>query len=265
MHYQKNKILAPLTTVKIGGPAELFITANSNHQLQEILDDIPKSKGENITILGNGSNVLISDQGIKGFCIKNNSSKIKLLKNNQIQVDSGVQLSRLIDFSLKNNLTGLETFAYIPSTIGGAISGNIHGTKYFFDKFVKSIIYHPIYKSIIISAIIQLQAEDVLAAQKTKKMIISQKKQNQPMNSLGCIFKNPSSDTSAGYIIDKLLGLKGYRLDNVQISEKHANFIINLGEATAKNYYELIIYIKNKAKKELNIDLKLEIKLLGQI
>ena len=265
MHYQKNKILAPLTTVKIGGPAELFITANSNHQLQKILDDIPQNKGENITILGNGSNVLISDQGIKGFCIKNNSSKIKLLKNNQIQVDSGVQLSHLIDFSLKNNLVGLETFAYIPSTIGGAISGNIHGTKYFFNKFIKSIAYHSIHKSIIISAIVQLEPGDGLKAQKTKITIISQKKQNQPMNSLGCIFKNPSPNTPTGHIIDKLLGLKGYCLNNVQVSEKHANFIVNLGEATAKNYYELITYIKDRAKKELNIDLKLEIKLLGQI
>jgi UDP-N-acetylmuramate dehydrogenase len=265
MNYQKNKILAPFTTVKIGGPAEFFIVANSKHQLQQILDDIPTNKGKKITILGNGSNILISDKGIKGFCIKNNSSDIKLLPNNQIEVDSGVQLSRLIDFSLQHHLTGLETFAYIPSTVGGAIAGNIHGTQKTFDQFVTKIQYHPLHTNIILSAIIQLQTGDSQQAQQTKEKIINHKKQTQPTNSLGCIFKNPSPDKPAGYIIDQLLKLKGHRLGDAQISEKHANFIVNNGKATAKDYYALITLIQNKAKKELNINLELEIKLLGKI
>jgi len=265
MNYQKDKILAPFTTVKIGGPAEFFIVAESKHQLQQILDDIPVNKGKKITILGNGSNTLISDKGIDGYCIKNNSSDIKLLDNNQIEVDSGVQLSRLIDFSLQHQLTGLETFAYIPSTIGGAIAGNIHGTKETFDHFVKKIQYHPLHTNIILSAILQLQPGDSKQAQQIKQDIINHKQQTQPTNSLGCIFKNPSPDQPSGYIIDKLLNLKGHRIGDAQISEKHANFIINLGQATAKDYYGLITLIQNKAKKELNINLELEIKLLGKI
>lgn len=265
MDYQKNKILAPFTTVKIGGPADFYITAQSKHHLQEILDDIPKDMGKNITILGNGSNVLISDKGIRGYCIKNNSSDIELLSDNQVKVDSGVQLSKLIDFCLENNLVGLETFAYIPSTIGGAIVGNIHGTTDIFNKFVKNIEYHHLHKSIILSATLQLQKGDGLKAKKIKNEIIYKKTQNQPTNSLGCVFKNPSPDMPAGYIVDKLLSLKGFSIGDAQISEKHANFIINKAHATAKDYYSLIKYIQDKAQKELNINLELEIKLLGQI
>lgn len=265
MEYKTNVSLAPYTTVKIGGLAEFFITATSIDHLRAILDDITLKQAQNITILGNGSNTLISDKGIPGYVIKNNSNDIKVLNNSQIKVGSGVQLPYLIEYCLDNGLTGLETFAYIPSTIGGAISGNIHGTEFHFNDIIKSIEYYSDKNPIILSAILQLKNNDSQKAKKIKEEIIEKKSQNQPMNSLGCIFKNPSPDSPAGMIIDKQLNLKGYRIGNAAVSEKHANFIVNLGDATAKDYYSIICHIKKLAQEKLNLNLDLEIKLLGQI
>ena len=265
MDYKQNIILAPYTTVKIGGPAEYFIEVDSKRQLKEVLCDLSKIDPSLVTILGNGSNILISDKGISGYVIKNNSHSIKLINNDQIEADSGVQLAKLIEFSLENGLVGLESFAYIPSTLGGAITGNIHGTKFLFNDIIKSIDYHQSSNPIILSAIIQLKKGDTLSAKKFIKELIIKKSESQPMNSLGCIFKNPSPQKPAGLIIDKELKLKGYCIGDAKISEKHANFIENIGNASASDYYSLIKLIQTKAKKELNIDLMLEIRLLGQI
>jgi len=265
MDYKNNVSLAPYTTVQIGGPAEFCITATSYSHLKAILDDLALKQAQNITILGNGSNTLISDNGLKGYVVKNNSNEIKLLPNDQIKVSSGVQLPHLIDFSLKNGLTGLESFAYIPSTIGGAIAGNIHGTEFHFKDITKSIEYYSDQNPIILSAVLQLKKGNVADALKIKEEIIQKKSINQPMNSLGCIFKNPSPESPAGAIIDQQLNLKGFRIGDAAISEKHANFIVNLGHATAKDYYSVICHIKKLALEKLNLDLDLEIKLLGQI
>ena len=262
MDFVRNHPIAPYTTVKIGGPAEYFIHSTSYHQFKTILESL---KNKQITILGNGSNVLISDTGIKGYVIKNSSQEIKLLPNNQIWAASGVQLSQLIDFSLNNGLIGLETFAYIPSTLGAAIAGNIHGTKYHFSTITKSIESLNLPQPIILSAILQLKNGDTQKAKEIAKDIIQTKSLVQPMNSLGSIFINPSVNHTAGQIIDKELKLKGLSIGDAQISPSHANFIVNNGHATAKDYLSLIKLIQDTAKKSLNLDLELEIKLLGQI
>lgn len=305
-----NHPLAPLTTVKIGGPADIFINVKTTEELINILKYLSegnvsfraqssevntegrehekKSLPSEITILGNGSNVLISDSGIRGIVIKNSASSIKYLPNNQVKVSSGVRLSFLINDSIKHSLSGLEEFAYIPSTLGGAIVGNIHGVnKNNFDKFLVSVDvfnlnsstiqdlkstdlswdydssefqHHP--EWIILSALLQLQPGNPDSPQ-TVTDIITKKTATQPMNSLGSVFKNPPND-SAGRIIDQELGLKGFRLNNVQVSPKHANFFLNLGHATALNYLTVIKKVQFEAKSKLNLDLELEIKFLGE-
>ena len=261
MEYKRNVSLAPFTTVKIGGPAEFCIEITSYRQFKAVLEEL---KNKKITILGNGSNVLISDKGLKDYVLINSTNKIKILKNDQIYAESGTQLAHLIEFSLKHGLVGLETFAYIPSTLGRAIAGNIHGPKCLFSSIIKSVEYGKHNNPIILSAILQLKKGDVVAAKKIYQEIIAKKSLSQPMNSLGCIFKN-IGDQSVGEIIDKKLKLKGLSIGDAKISEKHANFIENIGQATARDYYSLINLIQDKAKKELNLDLELEIKLLGQI
>ena len=117
----QNHPLAPYTTVKIGGPADIFIHTKSSEEFKNILNFLENENTEVtnlITIIGNGSNLLISDSGLRGIVIKNDSTEIEILPNNQIKVSSGVQLPQLINFSLDHGLVGLEEFAYIPSSVG---------------------------------------------------------------------------------------------------------------------------------------------------
>ncbi len=259
----QNHPLAPYTTVKIGGPADIFIHTKSSEEFKNVLN-FTCHLTSNIfpTILGNGSNVLISDSGIRGIVIKNDAHNIELLPNNQIKVDSGTQLSQLINFTLDNNLVGLEEFAYIPSTIGGAIAGDIHGD----DKTLFSTLLVSIEKinDFIISAVLQLNLGDATLARQKFQNIIQRKTSAQSMNSLGSVFKNIPNQDPSGVIIDKKLNLKGYSIGDAQISPLHANFIINKGHATATDYFKLIKFIQSLALEKLNIGLEPEIKFLGE-
>ncbi|MDD4976978.1 MAG: FAD-binding protein [Bacteriovorax sp.] len=261
MDIQQNIPLAPYTTVKIGGPADFFIhTKNSKEFIEAI--KYGQEKKLPITILGNGSNILISDSGVRGLVIKNNSTEIEILPDNKVKVASGVQLSQLINFTLDNNLLGLEEFAYIPSTIGGAIIGDIHGdNKSLFSQFIDSVEK---IDNFIVSAVPKLNPGDSTQAKEKVKNIIQKKSSIQPMNSLGSIFKNLPNQDPSGMIIDQKLNLKDFSIGDAQISPTHANFIINNGSASASDYLKLIRLIQSQAKEKLNLDLELEIKLLGQ-
>ena len=298
----QNHLLAPYTTVKIGGPADIFIHTKNSTELKNILDfcrDVLQNVSTNITILGNGSNVLISDSGIRGIVIKNSANEIEILPENKIKVASGVQLPQLINYSLDHNLVGLEQFSYIPSSIGGAIFGNIHGfDKNDFSEFLDSIKVFDLntnelkcyrakelswsydYSSlqdqpnlIIISAIINLQNGDSKAAKIRSQEITQKKITFQPMKSLGSVFKNPPEATClpiwnekkpAGWIIDNELKLKGQAIGDAQINPLHANFIVNNGQSTAKEYLSLINLIQSQMQTKFNWRLDLEIKLLGK-
>lgn len=261
----QNHPLAPYTTVKIGGPADIFIHTKSSEEFKNILNflkDKNTEANDSITILGNGSNVLISDPGIRGIVIKNDSNEIEILPNNQIKVSSGVQLPQLINFTLDNNLVGLEEFAYIPSTVGGAIAGNIHGDdKHLFSQFIVSIEK---INDFIISAVLQLNSGDTTIAKQKFQNIIQRKSAIQSMNSLGSVFKNNPNQDPSGMIIDQKLNLKGYSIGDAQISPLHANFIINNSHATAADYFQLVKFIQTQAQEKLGITLEPEIKFLGQ-
>lgn len=261
MDIQQNIPLAPYTTVKIGGPADFFIhTKNSS----EFIEAIKYGQKNNlpITVLGNGSNVLISDSGIRGLVIKNDSNEIKILPDNKVKVSSGTQLSYLINFTLDHNLLGLEEFAYIPSTVGGAIAGDIHGdNKCLFSQFVDSIEK---YQDFIISAVLKLNSGNSNLAKQKVQDIIQKKVAFQSMNSLGSVFKNTPGQDPSGMIIDKNLNLKGYSIGQAQISPKHGNFILNNGGATAADYLALINLIQSKVQETLGFQFELEIKLLGK-
>jgi UDP-N-acetylmuramate dehydrogenase len=262
--------LASYTTVKIGGPADIFIHTKNSTEFLDILKYLDSQK-DFITILGNGSNTLISDSGIRGIVIKNDSDNIKIISNNQVQVSSGVQLSQLINFTLDHNLLGLEEFAYIPSTIGGAIAGNIHGDdKNNFSKFVDSVEK---YNDFIISATLKLTPADTTQAKIKVKEIIKKKLAIQPMNSLGSVFKNPTESQclpfwgekkAAGWIIDHELGALKKSFAYAQISPTHGNFIINNGSATSEDYFGLITWIQSQVQIKFGFEFELEIKLLGK-
>jgi len=260
MDIQQNILLAPYTTVKIGGPADFFIhTKNS----AEFIAAIKYGQDNNlpITILGNGSNTLISDSGIRGLVIKNDSNEVELLPENKIKVSSGTQLSYLINFTLDHNLLGLEEFAYIPSTVGGAIAGNIHGVRGHFSDYVESTEKH---NDFIISVTLRLTSGDPTSAKTEMKEIIIKKSAVQSMNSLGSVFKNTPGKDPSGMIIDRDLNLKGHTIGGAQISPKHGNFILNNGKASAKDYLSLINLIQSQMQAKFGYQLELEIKLLGE-
>lgn len=259
----QNHPLASYTTVKIGGLADIFIHTKSSEEFKNIIDFIYHlTPNISITILGNGSNLLISDSGLRGIVIKNDSNEIEILPNNQVKAASGVQLSQLINFTLDNNLVGLEEFAYIPSTVGGAIAGNIHGDdKHLFSQFIVSVEK---INDFIISSIIQLTLGDSTLAKQKVIDIIKKKSAVQSMNSLGSVFKNNPNQDPSGMIIDQKLNLKGYSIGDAQISPLHANFIVNNGHATAADYFKLVKFIQTQAQEKLGITLEPEIKFLGQ-
>ena len=279
----QNHPLAPYTTVKIGGPADIFIHTQSSDEFLNILkylseDNVFSARKPlsgfyegastakniiepNITILGNGSNVLISDSGIRGIVIKNDSSEMEIVDKNKIKTSSGTQLSHLITYSLDHELLGLEEFAYIPSTVGGAIAGNIHGIRGHFADYVESVEK---YHDFIISAVLKLTPGNTVAAKTEVQEIIQKKSQNQSMLSLGSVFKNPEGRNPAGMIIDQDLNLKGYSIGGAQISPNHANFIVNTNHATAKDYLALINLIQSKVQEKFGFQFELEIKFLGQ-
>jgi UDP-N-acetylmuramate dehydrogenase len=331
----QNHPLAQYTTIKIGGPADIFINAKSSEELLDILKYIKETESK-ITILGNGSNVLISDTGIRGIVIKNSSQNIQLLgkidkyenanlkridaqrtENDpskyldfssldydesdspivKVKLDSGVPLTLAITELIKKGITGLQWFAYIPGTIGGAVCCNIHGGKYHFSDFIDSIdIFNLVNGQIttlkkddlvwdydysyflsntnltILSVTLKLFLGNVKRAKFTVEEWIKQKSQVQPMNSLGSVFKNPPFEVckpifgeqkSAGWIIDTQLKWKGKSIGDAQISPQHANFIINNGQATAKDYSELVKLVQLEIENLFHFKLETEIKLLG--
>lgn len=329
----KDQLLAPFTTLKIGGKADYFIQVNST---QELIDVLNSTNIKPITILGNGSNVLISDTGIRGLVIKNISNEIKIQTNipstdtkfnktytqrqenepeiyldfskidydesnlptSEVEIASGCQLSFTINWCLDHGLTGLQWFAYIPGTIGGAIVHNIHGGSYHIADFLKSITCFDLnskktityqksdlswqYETsfflnnphlIILSVILNLFHGDTIKAKSVRDSWIAQKIKIQPMNSPGSAFQNPSLDIcqkiwgeqkSAGWIIDHELNLKSFSVGDAQISLQHSNFFINKGSATASDYYKLVKHVQNLVKTRFSFDLIPEIKFLGK-
>ncbi len=280
--------LAPYTTLKIGGPADLFIGSQNPDQFISIVKLLHQQKIALPTILGHGSNVLISDAGIRGIVIQNSGDHITI-DGNQVTLSSGTSLPHAINFTLEKNLISLEVFAYIPATIGGAIHSNIHGfNKSNFSQFIDSIqVFNyqtgkletlkcadfdwsydlsPFQANshlIILSVTLNLKKGNGQQAKIKAEEIKATKKLTQPFPSAGCTFKNPTGQSPAGLLIDQL-GLKGHRQGGLQISPLHANFIVNAGHGTAKDYLKLVEFIRQKVKQKYGLNLELEIKLLGQ-
>jgi len=294
----QNESLANYTTFKIGGEADYFFIAQNNDSLMKAVK-IAHDLNLPFFILGGGSNLLVSDKGFRGLVIKVQSSrrrqsgygasatKLKV-QSDKIIADAGVSLSKLVDLSIKNELSGLEWAIGIPGTVGGAVRGNIGAFGKEIAQVVKNVktlsISHNITieqysntairfsyrdsifkhnKDIILSVEFELKNGNKEKSRNVIQGYLLERKESQPLDCLsaGCIFKNPR-DKSAGELIDSA-GLKGKKIGNAQISEKHANFIINLGNARAEDVIRLIEIIQEKVLGEFGIKLEFEIELVG--
>ncbi|MGI5840727.1 MAG: UDP-N-acetylmuramate dehydrogenase [Patescibacteria group bacterium] len=292
--------LAPFTTLKIGGPADIFIQTESVSQLTRLLTFLA-SQSTPITILGNGSNILISDFGLSGVVIKNTGNSITTSESNpnHVTISSGTSLAYAINWTLDHHLTGLEYYAYIPATIGGAVYSHIHGVEnHQFSQILNTVTVFNLKKRkvenlqatalkwaydysqlqdephlVILSAKFNLIPGNPQKAKQFAKDIIDQKSSVQPLNSAGSVFKNPTpkdclplwgETKSAGWIIEHELNLKGYSLGDAQIGPQHANIFTNQDKATASDFYRLIRLVQDQSLKKLGLPLQLEIQLLGQ-
>lgn len=331
--FQAEVSLAEFTTVRIGGPAEAFARIKKRDDLAAVAQYARRS-GISLTILGWGANTLISDQGLRGIVIRNDTGDITVhetlpktlpvapkvtarwgtddtqgtakydfedldfAEQNApkvlVTMDSGVSLPLAINMLLSKGVTGLQWYARIPASVGGAIYNNIHGGTHFISEIIYAVYvitkegeekvlpvteldagydYSRFHHSdeIIIAADFLLYKGDVEKAKKVAQEWAVRKK-IQPQNSLGCVFQNISVEEqkrlelptpSIGYIVEHVLELQGFSVGDAKVSPNHAAFIENVGSATAKDYLEVIKKIITTAQEKLGIQLQPEIFFLG--
>ncbi len=280
-----NESLKKHTTYGIGGPADLMIFPKSKQDLIKVIEIINENKIQ-LTILGSGSNVLVSDNGIRGAVISlKNSLKQIEVDDNILYAECGTMLGKIVKHAVKNNLIGLENLNGVPGTLGGALIMNagawggeisenlIHveviNSKSEIQNIQKKDLNFSYRQSsfnkddILLSAKFNLKKADKDIIKENFIEAQSGRKKSQPLNkrSAGSLFKNPKNN-SAGKLLDEA-GLKGFSIGDAKISEKHANFFINDGDATSKDMLMLIKKAHKEVKDKFNVNLSLEVKLMG--
>lgn len=276
------------TNFKIGGNADVFVIAKS---IEEIKCVIKFSKENNIplTILGNGSNVLVSDKGIRGIVLQIGLKEIKVEKheNALIEVDAGAMLGALAQILLKQSISGFEFAAGIPGSIGGAIRMNAGAYGGEMKDIVKNVTVlnekgeiniltneecefsyrHSRFtnsKEIIIKATLELPFGNENEIKAKMDEYAQSRKEKQPLNlpSAGSTFKR-GADFITAKLIDEC-GLKGYTSGNAQVSTFHAGFVVNLGNATAQDVLSVVNHVKQVVLEKTGKQIELEIELLGE-
>ena len=281
------------TSFKIGGPAEVFIKIADIETLKKVLSFAKKYKIP-VTILGNGSNVLVSDKGIKGITLQIEIQKLEeqTLRSEEnkeeiITVGAGNKLSAVAYEMLNKSLSGMEELSGIPGTIGGAVYMNAgaHGKE--IKDIVVSITYldenrnkkqmsseqaefsyrHSIFEEkdyIILEVMIKLQKGNKAQIEEKMKEYAEFRKEKQPLEypNSGSTFKR-GKDYITAQLIDEC-GLKGYTIGGAQVSTKHAGFIVNSSNATAKDVLDLAKYVQEKVYERFKKKIELEIKVIGE-
>src|SRR4030042_1469713 len=283
------KISEPLkyhVYLKVGGPADMYYQAQDAKEVEEAVK-VSIQKGMSYLVLGNGSNILVSDKGVRGLVIINRSKNIKFLPHGFVEADSGVNNAELIRQSKDRGLMGTERLLKVPGTVGGAVYMNAGdtGKKKFFeglvvwvevmdkDGKVKKIPKEECdfgYRSsrfqksveIILRVKLQLKQASKEEIEGAAKDILVRKMHQPSGPTVGSTFKNPKGDY-AGRLVEEC-GLKGKRIGGAKISEKHANFIINEGTATAADVKALIDLMKKCVKEKFGIDLEEEVRYIGE-
>jgi UDP-N-acetylmuramate dehydrogenase len=280
---EANYPLAGHTWYSLGGPADYFIRPQTIEQLQTV---VQRCNENNIPIyvLGFGSNLLISDKGLRAAVIKLEAEEFKRTQfdGEQLTAWAGADLSRLVLTCVRKELSGIEMLTGIPGSIGGAVKMNVGGNfgdigaavetvtlmdrdGNIFEKSKPELMFDYRHTNItakfILNARLKLAAADQAQILRTVKETWIYKKNSQPLNTKnsGCIFKNPRG-ISAGALIDRA-GLKGLKIGGATVSEKHANFIIAEKGCESRDVIRLIDAIKQRVKERFDVELELEIEI----
>jgi UDP-N-acetylmuramate dehydrogenase len=294
----ENASMKRYTAARIGGVADVMITVGSSDELAEVVKTCWK-KDIPFTILGSGSNILVSDAGVRQVVVLNHTKKIVFSPHSEpptVWAESGANFGVLARQAASKGLSGLEWAAGIPGTVGGAVYGNAgaHGSDISQNMVMANILHlkqvkgdhrHEILpeewsverfayayrgssikrqpgKVVILSALLKLSQSTPEAVQMKIDEYTALRHNSQPSGaSLGSIFKNPPGDY-AGRLIEAA-GLKGKKIGKVEISQKHANFFINQDNASASDYLALISLVQKDVSEKFGIKLELEIELLG--
>ena len=285
-----NELLAKYTSARIGGPADVVMIAQSSDDLEDIANklwemDVP------FHVMGGGSNILVSDAGVRGVVVLNKARKVVFDEDGgspTVWAESGSSFGGIARQAAQKGLSGLEWAAGIPGTVGGAVVGNAgaHGgdvasilkvaeilqpdvgrQRWTLDQLVfsyrSSVLKSMRGQAVVLSATLKLSHGKPEEIQQRMDEFLAFRRRTQPPGaSIGSMFKNPQDDY-AGRLIDET-GLKGTRIGGAEISTLHANFFINHGSARAQDVYALIQRARQTVLEKLGVELELEIELFGE-
>ena len=278
--------LSEYVNFKVGGPADILLIPNSKEQ---VIKSIKICKENNIPfyLIGNGSNILVRDGGFRGVVLSLKNVKNIYVDGEKIEAECGVMLKEVSDKAIENSLTGFEFACGIPGTIGGAVFMNAGAYDGEISKVIESaeVIDENCniirlsreeldfgYRSslvmkkgyTVLSAVFKLEKGQVKTIKELIEDLTNKRESKQPLEypSAGSTFKRPT-----GYFAGKLIqdaGLKGYSIGGAAVSEKHSGFVINKGNATAKDITDLIKHIQDEVKKQFGVDLHPEVRIIGE-
>lgn len=285
----KDEKMSAHTSFKIGGNADIYIQATTIEDIKKVLE-IANKEQVPIHVIGNGSNILVKDNGIRGIVLSININDIEINRQEDkaiVHVGAGVKLAWLAQILLKEEIKGFEFASGIPGTIGGAVRMNAgahskemkdvvisttymdyEGNTYTISndehkfKYRNSIFANK--KYIILGSVLELEYGTMNEIERKMKEYNRYRKDKQPISfpSAGSTFKRGENFITAK-LIDEC-GLKGYSIGDAKISEMHAGFIINNGNATARDVLELIEYVTNRVYEKFNKRIELEIEVIGE-
>ena len=275
--------LAKYTSFRIGGPADFYLEPADKFDLIEVVRFF-KKLDYRFMIIGKGSNLLISDKGFRGAAINLEEGMGTVsIERDVVTADAGVRLAKFVDFCIQHEKAGVEMLAGIPGTIGGAVIMNAgaYGGE-ISDHLVEVEIYRDdeiqkvrkaqagfsyrrsgFARDVVLNASFILPSGELSELIKRRRELLLKRNQSQPLNlpNSGSMFKNPEGTYAAKLVEDA--GLKGRTIGGAQISDKHGNFIVNHGNATAHNVFDLVRLAKKKVFERTGIKLELEVKLIG--
>jgi UDP-N-acetylmuramate dehydrogenase len=292
----RDEPLARFTTMRVGGPADLFVVAHNAFELRALIR-FARGRGLPFLMLGRGSNLVISDRGVRGLVIQVRAEHARV-DGDRYQAEAGVPMARAATETQRAGLSGLEFGLAIPGTVGGAVWANAgaHGSDiagvleeatavladgsearlgpadlglaYRQSRFKvrpgPDGVIPPSPPEIVVEATFRLQPAPAELIKERLDAIRRWRQEHQPLGlpSAGSVFRNPPEGPSAGALIDQL-GLKGTRIGGASVSQKHANFIVNDSRGTAADVRRLVEHVRGEVRRHHGIELQLEIELVG--
>ena len=291
----RNAPLAPFTTFKVGGPADWLVTLKNAEEVRSVVQ-LTQEHGVPLSVLGGGSNVLVSDAGVRGVVVRVHGGEVRTIGPSAVRADAGVTINGLVRWTINRGISGLEAWAGTPGTVGGAVFGNAHFQGRLISELVERVMlvtadgaladvpaaemefgydYSRLHRTreVVLSADFRTGSGEAAALRDVARQSLAFRKRTQPLEaaSAGCIFQNPDParetvpagiPASAGALVDRA-GLKGAAEGKARVSLTHANFIVNEGGATAADIVRLVERCRREVGAQFGVTLRDEIVRLG--